>query len=247
MTVEIACDESGSEGEKLVGGVTAVFTHAAVRLDLATAEACVRELRDRIRSPAEEYKANHVLRTRNRTALVWLLGPDGPLLGHGHVQLVDKRLFLAERVTAAYGHPPTGELGPYNDALRARGPRGALDPLFPAIVRAVAHWGGDVDVLHDHHPSLTAARIRKLQQSAPGLRRLTLVDSRADARVQVADFLAGIARRTAEEELHGRRDDEVIALLRPYLFGDLRHPRPEQHPPFAARSDPVRPSRTCFS
>ncbi|WP_306746085.1 NAD-dependent protein deacetylase of SIR2 family [Saccharothrix yanglingensis] len=203
-TVEIACDESGSEGEKPVGGVTAVFAHAAVRLDLAT---------------AEEYKADHVRRTRNRAALMWLLGTSGPIHGRGHVQLVDKRLLLTARVAAVYGHPPTGEPGPYNDALRARGPRGALDPLFPAVVRAV---------LHDHHPSL----IGKLQQVAPGLRNLTPVASPTDARVRVADFLAGIARRTAEEELHGRRDDEVVALLCPYVFGDLGRPRPPSNGSF---------------
>jgi hypothetical protein len=219
MTVEIVCDESGSEGEKLVGGVTAVFAHAAVRLDVPAAEACVLELRDRIRSPALEYKANHLLRTKNRAALTWLLGRSGPLLERAHVQLVDKRAFLAERVVSACGRRPTGPLESCNEALRARGPRGALDPLFPAIVRAVAHWGGDVAIVHDHQPSLTEARIRTLREAAPGLRSLTLVDSRGDARVQVADFLAGVARRTAEDELHGDRDEEIVALLRPYVFG----------------------------
>jgi len=80
--MEIACDESGSEGEKLVGGVTAVFAHAGVRLSHEEAATCVRSLREMIKSPAVEYKANHL--------------------------------------------------------LRALGPRGALDPLFPAILRAVA-------------------------------------------------------------------------------------------------------------
>ncbi|MCG8923488.1 hypothetical protein [Lentzea sp. CC55] len=67
--------------------------------------------------------------------------------------------------------------------------------------------------------SLTGGRIRQLEQAAPRLRSLTLADSRQDARVQVADFLAGIARRVAEEELHGRPDREVIELLRPFVVG----------------------------
>jgi len=31
--VQIACDESGYEGEKLIGGMTDVFAHASVRVD----------------------------------------------------------------------------------------------------------------------------------------------------------------------------------------------------------------------
>ncbi|CCH31787.1 hypothetical protein BN6_45070 [Saccharothrix espanaensis DSM 44229] len=213
--MEIACDESGSEGEKLVGGVTAVFAHASVRLDPADAAACLAELRDRIRSPALEYKANHLLRPKHRPTLLWLLGPAGPVLGHAYVQLVDKRAFLLHHL----GHTPPGPLEPYNDALRARGPHGSLDPLFPAIVRAVRHWGDDVTVRHDFHPTLTASRIARLHDAAPGLRELTLVDSRADHRVQVADFVAGVARRIAEEESRGHPDPEVARLLRPYVIG----------------------------
>ncbi len=215
---EIACDESGSEGEKLVGGVTAVFAHAGVRMSHEDAGACVAELRSMIRSPAVEYKANHLLRQKNRRVLLWFLGPSGPLAGRARVQLVDKRQFLASRVRAEFG-AVTGPLELYNDLLRARGPRGALDPLFPAILRAVAQWRGPVSIVHDQQLSLTDGRIRQLKRLAPRLESLTLADSQYDARVQVADFLAGIARRVAEEELNGRPDHEVIALLRPFVAG----------------------------
>ncbi|MGW4207582.1 DUF3800 domain-containing protein [Lentzea sp. NPDC004789] len=217
--MEIACDESGSEGEKLVGGVTAVFAHAGVRLSHEEAAACVRSLREMIKSPALEYKANHLLRTKNRWVLLWFLGPSGPLAGRARVQLVDKRRFLASRVRAEFG-AVSGPLEHYNDLLRALGPRGALDPLFPAILRAVAQWGrGPVSIVHDQQLSLTDGRIRQLKKLAPRLESLTLVDSQHDARVQVADFLAGIARRVAEEELNGRPDREVIELLRPFVVG----------------------------
>jgi hypothetical protein len=63
--VQIACDESGYEGEKLIGGMTDVFAHASVRLDGVSATRCVQELRSRIRSPATEYKANHLLRDKH--------------------------------------------------------------------------------------------------------------------------------------------------------------------------------------
>jgi len=216
--MEIACDESGSEGEKLVGGVTAVFAHAAVRFSHEDAAACVESLREMIKSPALEYKANHLLRQKNRWVLLWFLGPDGPLVGRARVQLVDKRRFLASRVRAEFGSV-TGPLELYNDLLRARGPRGALDPLFPAILRAVAQWGGPVSIVHDQQLSLTVGRIRQLQKIAPRLQSLTLADSQHDARVQVADFLAGIARRVAEEELNGHPDREVIELLMPFVVG----------------------------
>lgn len=55
--LEIACDESGSEGDHLIGAETTVFAYASVRLDTASAAACVQQLRDRIGSPAQEYKA----------------------------------------------------------------------------------------------------------------------------------------------------------------------------------------------
>jgi hypothetical protein len=216
--MEIACDESGSEGEKLVGGVTAVFAHAAVRFSHEEASACVGVLREMIKSPALEYKANHLLRQKNRWVLLWFLGPDGPLLGKARVQLVDKRRFLASRVRAEFG-AVSGPLELYNDLLRARGPRGALDPLFPAILRAVAQWSGAVSIVHDRQLALTDGRIRQLKNLAPRLQSLTLVDSQYDARVQVADFLAGIARRVAEEELNGRPDHEVIELLMPFVVG----------------------------
>jgi hypothetical protein len=220
MALEIACDESGSEGEKLVGGVTAVFAHAGVLMSHEEAAGCVATLRSMIKSPAVEYKANHLLRTKNRWVLLWFLGPAGPLAGKARVQLVDKRRFLASRVRAEFG-AVTGPLELYNDLLRARGPRGTLDPLFPAILRAVAQWqfSGSVSIVHDQQLSLTDGRIRQLKKLAPRLASLTLVDSQYDARVQVADFLAGIARRVAEEELNGRPDHEVIALLRPFVAG----------------------------
>lgn len=220
--MEIACDESGSEGEKLVGGVTSVFAHAGVRFSHEEASACVASLREMIRSPALEYKANHLLRAKNRWVLLWFLGPDGPLAGKARVQLVDKRRFLASRVRAEFG-AVSGPLELYNDLLRVRGPRGNLDPLFPAILRAVAQWQtlgrGPVSIVHDQQLSLTDGRIRQLKKLAPRLRSLTLVDSQYDARVQVADFLAGIARRVAEDELNGRPDREVIELLMPFVVG----------------------------
>ena len=62
LLVEIACDESGYEGEKLIGTTTLLFAHGSVRLEPGVAAACMAELRERIRSPATVYKAVLVLR-----------------------------------------------------------------------------------------------------------------------------------------------------------------------------------------
>jgi hypothetical protein len=313
--VEIACDESGSEGQKLIGGETDVFAHAGVRMATGVAAECVREIRDRIRSPALEYKANHLLREKNRPVLVWLLGPSGPLHGAAHVQLIDKTFLVCGKIVAlltedadGIGLELTGEsramavtlyregprvlgrerwdgfLEAFNSLLRVKSRRGTgisvdsffamvdelcldagpgalleilerlrraearvvafrarvlgepgmlpvLDPLIPGIAGTVAHWAGPgrpVFIVHDEQLSLTADRIARIKALANGgLRGLRLVDSRVDARVQVADFLAGVARKIASEELNGRGDAELTALLRPFvapasIWGDDR-------------------------
>lgn len=108
-----------------------------------------------------------------------------------------------------------------------------LEPLVPAIVRAVDHWGEGgrpVSIVHDQQHALTAERIAYLKEmvntSRPGSDRepspgrlieVRLVDSRSDPRVQVADLLAGSARRIASDGLNGRRDAELFGLLRPYV------------------------------
>jgi hypothetical protein len=99
-----------------------------------------------------------------------------------------------------------------------------LEPMVPALAETVLFWSGDdrrpVLVTHDEQSALTAGRLRCLQQvlaggasssppaggdetgPAPGgtspLAGLLMVDSRDDPRVQVADLLAGMARRLSE-------------------------------------------------
>lgn len=283
---EIACDESGYEGEKLVGGETDVFAHAGVRLGVVAAADCIIELRRRIRSPALEYKANHLLREKNRPVLLWLLGPQGPLQHGAQVQLVDKTFLLVRRIVdllAGAGQDGRAEemartlyregrltsgpdgwaafLGSANDLLRSRNQHAGieafhrtvdvlragvpgdagdvldrlrraplidalttpgLDPLVPAIVRAVLWWsdGGRVPVriVHDRQTTLTEERIAAIAALAGGrVTAVRLVDSRTDPRVQVADFLAGVARKVASHELAGHGDAVLVALLRPYV------------------------------
>ena len=345
--VEIFCDESGSEGEKLVGGTTDVFAHASVRIGLDAAAACIEEVRIGARSPATEVKASVVLRDRNRGVLEWLLGPLGPLHGQAHVHLTEKTFHVVRRITTLLDEPAGGagvpalavyHVGPatfgvaawtrflaaFNDLMRSkhraeawlsaeaffgqvdtlRSARrdglvgslldriadrrpdsdvdlhgllarlrasGGLDPLIPALAAAVAYWavgGRPVSIVHDVQGALTAARISLVREMSGGantaglnghgpgvtgttvtgttvtgatvtglgaaggmpaagngqvsqvrsrLASIRFVDSQTDPRVQVADFLAGAARRIASDELNGHGDRELTALLRPYV------------------------------
>src|SRR3954465_1288133 len=89
---EIACDESGYEGERLIWSTTRLFAHASIRMP--DAAEVLAELRDRIRSPATQYKATHLLREKHRAVLVWFLGPSSPLFRNAHVYLIDKVYFV---------------------------------------------------------------------------------------------------------------------------------------------------------
>ncbi|WP_166346564.1 DUF3800 domain-containing protein [Phytoactinopolyspora limicola] len=325
--LEIGCDESGAEGTNFVEANTDVFAHASVVLDVETAAECVRETRRRIRSPAREYKANHLLRERHRAVLEWFLNPSGPVHGYAHVHLTDKTSFLVSRVVEmvlggadgpshigmsaepaaraaaitllragpdefglstwqaflqAANHLVRGKdhhgqthltaVEPFFQLLHHMGddvpprvgdgagaparrvverlrdarPRPgtaraklldeprmiiALDPLFPALASAIRYWSRDghsVAVVHDEHAALTPARVNTLRAILNTDRRgvgrttstlvdVTLVDSRSDPRVQVADFLAGVARKIASDALSGQVDTHLCTLLRPYV------------------------------
>jgi hypothetical protein len=101
-----------------------------------------------------------------------------------------------------------------------------LEPLIPALTRAVHFWGTRaevVSVIHDEQSALTPERMadiaRTFATSHPGrqLVEVRQVDSRVDARVQLADFVAGIARRLASDNLKGRQDTELFMLLSPLI------------------------------
>jgi hypothetical protein len=108
-----------------------------------------------------------------------------------------------------------------------------LEPMLPALAETVLFWSGgqrQVLVIHDEQSALTASRLRRLQQvltdgadssaadareagappaSVSPLAGLVTVDSRDDPRVQVADLLAGVARRWPNIRADG--------LLQPFL------------------------------
>jgi hypothetical protein len=100
-----------------------------------------------------------------------------------------------------------------------------LEPLLPALAETVLFWSGgerQVLVTHDEQSALTPGRLRRLQQAlADGSRAspfagLVTVDSRDDPRVQVADLLAGVARRSAESGY----DDLLAPFVSPTSLRD---------------------------
>lgn len=292
QAVEIACDESGYEGEQLIDTATDVFAHAGVRLGVDAAGECLAELRRRIPLPATEDRANHLLREMHRSVLVWLLGPSSPLFRRAHVYVIDKVYFLLGKLADLLLADPTNAglsgdgraraltdelfgsrpghdfLVAANDLLRARDrrdvqgpvdaffllttdrtgrPRAAafrarlrddptlsvLDPLIPAVVRAVGRWGADgtpVSIVHDRRTTLPEDRIaliRRLLVAPLRLDGLRLAAAEFDPRIQLADLLAGTVRRIAQDELKGVGDAELTTLIRPYLdpysiWGDRR-------------------------
>ncbi|MEV0195866.1 hypothetical protein [Nonomuraea sp. NPDC050691] len=174
--VEIACDESGSEGEKLVGGNTDMFAHASVRMDARAAARCLEAVRERAPSPTTEYKSSILRRAKHRWVVAWLLGPSGPLLGHAHVHLIDKPHFftvrLADLLTGSpararhlaaglrlegprvYGAETwTAFLASFNDVMRARNGRieFSADAAYDLVesLRPAAPPGGPVAELMD--------------------------------------------------------------------------------------------------
>ncbi|GAA1722830.1 hypothetical protein GCM10009809_18350 [Isoptericola hypogeus] len=83
-----------------------------------------------------------------------------------------------------------------------------LEPLVPAVAETALAWSAgrrSVAVVHDEQSALTPLRMARLRAhladavspAPPPLLGVRQVDSRHDARVQVADLLAGVARREA--------------------------------------------------
>ncbi|WP_433788923.1 DUF3800 domain-containing protein [Actinoplanes sp. CA-252034] len=79
-----------------------------------------------------------------------------------------------------------------------------LEPMIAALAATIRHWSArqrPILVIHDEQSALTAARLARLQRAlAVGdgpspLAGLVTADSRDDPRIQLADLLAGVARR----------------------------------------------------
>jgi hypothetical protein len=118
------------------------------------------------------------------------------------------------------------------------------EPLLPALRWAVHHWSdhGDVEVVHDEQSVLTPARVTAIAEDLaatyPGRRMtgFTRVDSRDDARVQLADLVAGVVRRVLEGQLSG--GDRLPAVPVAHLVTD-DSPVLSSEPSAATRGSPA--------
>ena len=108
----------------------------------------------------------------------------------------------------------------------------SLDPLFAAVGQTARTWheltGRPISITHDETSLLTEQRIESLKAGLGAaavaslgippvpLVGVTLVSSEADARIQVADLLAGAARTIADDALRGI-EHAAIEDVRQYL------------------------------
>ena len=119
-------------------------------------------------------------------------------LADGHRSLLSSPE-TERRIRRYVAHPPVSPL---------------TEPLLPALRWAVHHWAdGDLDVVHDEQSLLTQVRLEEV--AGDRVRSFTRGDSREDARLQLADLVAGTVRRSVEERLGGEPDvvpvDHLVA------------------------------------
>lgn len=99
-----------------------------------------------------------------------------------------------------------------------------LEPLVPALAETLLFWSAgerSVAVVHDEQSALTRDRVARLatflagavSPAPPPLRSFLQVDSRDDPRVQVADLLAGIARRRCTDQGDGQDRSVQVRML----------------------------------
>jgi hypothetical protein len=238
--VEIACDESGFSGTNLLDPASPAITHASTDLAVPEAAEVVAVLRSRLRRLIE-YKSSQLLRPGQRPALrrrTGFLTAFVDLTRTKRVRLIDHDAIDRFFATMPADLPALREVTPARveevmvrllDADPAFPP--PLEPLVPALAETLLFWSAgerSVAVVHDEQSALTRGRVARLgtflaeavSPAPPPLRSFLQVDSRDDPRVQVADLLAGIARR---------RTPQLNELLTPHLQAgaDRKSPRRE--------------------
>ncbi|MDT0168878.1 DUF3800 domain-containing protein [Pseudarthrobacter sp. BRE9] len=93
---EIFCDESGHDGENLMGGKTPVLAHSSLYMELGEANELVTYLRAKTKAQSPELKAADIL--RNGQAINDLFGDQGKLVGKVQVYLVEKANMAAGKM-----------------------------------------------------------------------------------------------------------------------------------------------------
>jgi hypothetical protein len=108
-----------------------------------------------------------------------------------------------------------------------------LEPLLAAILPTAEHWatryGRPVSLVHDRQTILTEDLVDAVVEIAnhphpefPNyvpIVGISQADSRTDARVQLADLVAGLGRLSGEQALAGTLTPSVVSAVRPMLDG----------------------------
>ncbi|WP_319446150.1 MULTISPECIES: DUF3800 domain-containing protein [unclassified Mycobacterium] len=318
--VQIACDESGSDGENLIDGSSRVFAHGSTDLDAAAASQFIDDLRGTVKFQGPELKSATLLQNaQRRAALLDTFATGGPLSSRVKFLVMDKWYVAAAKVIDlvieedAYANGvdiySTGEAYRMAQTLMREGPRafgesrwqqllgefvsfvrrrqrvgtkttqieliqtiddlrlrnnrrsvtaimqrlwqgrhhledygpdspiasmGTLEPIVPAIVSTAKAWHHvhhiPIEIVHDRYAALTPAAVKDILAVStarwpnmgipPPITSLQQVDSRTDARVQVADLVAGVGAWAARSALDGMLTDQDAELIRPYMIGD---------------------------
>lgn len=91
--IEIACDESGNDGENLFGGNATVFAHCSLAIAREQADSLMAELRHRTNAQSAELKSKDLLKPKSLGAAQWLMRHDA-VASRSLVNLTEKRYFL---------------------------------------------------------------------------------------------------------------------------------------------------------
>lgn len=172
----------------------------------------------------------NLLRTNNRwlppepiTDFFRYLGEIAPITDGGVRDVLDELVTQRSNATATRTTLLDDRTGPP-----------LLEPLLPALTCAVLRWGSttrSLSIVHDEQSAITPFRIaamaRSLDERNPGHRVSvrSRADSRTDPRIQVADWVAGTARRAAGSVFAERLDPELIEFLAPVVDADSVWPQ----------------------
>lgn len=181
--VEVACDESGNEGENLFASGSTVFVHASTDIDAVTAANIMDQVRADTRSQAPEIKSKTLLSPANEDVLLALLqNPD--LHGRVSVHLTEKRFFLASKLVDLIVEEVMHERG--EDIYRDRRARAWAWILYR---EAPAQLGPAWTALLDAFNELTWRRPGQSKASETSAFLAALDDARSGATGRVAHIL----------------------------------------------------------
>lgn len=157
--INVACDESGNEGENLTRAGSKVFSHASVSITSDVAYDLIEDIRQATGSKSDELKSSVLIRPSNRDVLEWLL--DEPrLVEKTNVHLTEKRFFVSGKVIDLIVETLMHERN--HDLYRAGRAR---DMAYVLYNDAPGQLGPDWDTALDEFNTMLRARVRKGSQA----------------------------------------------------------------------------------